>query len=228
MLKKIALSTILLFSINNYSMANNFEQYSVVQKNSTSILNSEKSEIKNEDNWTKTLDEYISERKFASAYRLTLDKPAASLIGRLRPWAEKDVTVAQWLYASALYKEGRLEESAKWTYIAFFFTRYDASLCTNKQALNLEKVIVDSYSDVVLSSRSNKEMINIAVPQALRYLKNYNASSLTTRDPDWICDMVDNTKGKQLLIPTDFWAKIYKERLSQFIKATTGEEYNAE
>lgn len=182
--------------------------------------------VQDENDWTKKLDDYLENGKFASANKIIQEQQPAALIGRLRPWAEKNLTVAQWFYADALYKEQRFEDSAKWTFIAFFFTRYDASLCTNNMALNLEKPIVDSYREVVEKSRSDKETINLAVSQAIDYLKNYDSSTLTSRNPTWICDMVVNHDQKRIVVSSDHWDRIYKERLKQFIKTTTGQNYN--
>lgn len=215
----ITLISISSLSFSSFVLSNNYNNEYVNKVTKISV-----SKTNDNNNWTKDLDDYLKNGKFASAYRIVQQKPPAALIGRLQPWAEKNLTVAQWLYAEALYKEQRYEESAMWTYTAFFFTRYDASLCLNKEALNLEKVIVDSYSKVVNKSREDKEIINIAVGKTIDYLKNYDTSYLTTRDPDWICDMVDNQGKKRLTLPTDYWDKVYKERLNQFIKSSTGIE----
>lgn len=219
MFKKTAISLIMLISAPLCFAENNYAQQAYenirIASNNSKESNAELNK----------LDQYLEEGKYASAYKIVQAQPAASLIGRLRPWAEKDMTVAQWFYAETLYKEKRYEESAKWTFIAFFYTRYDASLCKNKLALNLEKTIVDSYREVVEKSRSDKETMNIALNQAIDYLKSYNASRLSLRDPEWICDMVENYKDKRITVSSDYWDYIYKERLSQFIKTTTGQSY---
>ncbi len=174
------------------------------------------------EDWTVKLDNALKDKKYRTAATIAEKENPAALIGRLKPWAESNDTVSQWLYAKALYDEKRYEDSAKWTFIAFFFTRYDASLCTNSYALNLEKSIVDNYSDVVDKSRSDREIINEAVSETIEYLKDIKLDSLTTRSPVWICELTDKLSGRDLTLPSNSWRDIYTNRLNQFIKTTTG------
>lgn len=178
--------------------------------------------VKQNEDWTVQLDNALKNKKYRTAAILASSQNSAALIGRLKPWAESNDTVSQWLYAKALYDEKRYEDSAKWTFIAFFFTRYDASLCTNIYALNLEKSIVDNYPEVVEKSRSDRETINYAVSETIDYLKAVKLDNLTTRSPVWICELTDKLSGRELTLPSKDWRNIYESRLNQFIKTTTG------
>lgn len=174
------------------------------------------------EDWTVKLDNAFKNKKYRTAAIIAEKENPAALIGRLKPWAESNDTVSQWLYAEALYNEKRYEDSAKWTFIAFFFTRYDASLCTNSYALNLEKSIVDNYPEVVEKSRSDREIVNHAVSETIDYLKDIRLDGLTTRSPVWICELTDRLPGRDITLPSNSWREIYTTRLSQFIKTTTG------
>ena len=175
--------------------------------------------------WVEQLNDDLKNGRYQDASAIINKQDPSALIGVLQSWAYKNNTVAQWFYAESLYKANRMEESASWTFTAFFFTRFDESLCSNPDALNLEKMITDNYHIIVSHARTlDTDTMNLAVLDSTNYLKSVQISSLDDRDPSWICDMVSSKGYSSPIISEDDWDKIYKERLSQFIAVTDGEQ----
>lgn len=213
MIKKIVMLLCFLFSLSVFSTLAD-------DKNNLNVSNNA---VEDKD-WTVKLDEALKAKNYRTASIIAGKENSAALIGRLKPWAEANDTVAQWLYAQSLYDEKRYEESAKWTYIAFFFTRYDESLCTNTEALGLEKSIVDNYFNIVEKSRSNQDTIDLAVSDTITYLNNINEEDLSGRNPKWICELTNKLPDTEWTIPEAKWNEVFQIRLRQFIETTTGKK----
>ena len=176
----------------------------------------------NKANWIPQLDDYLKNGQYASARKITSSEPAAAVLERLKPWADSGLTPAQWMYAETLLRSERLQESADWTYIAFFNTRLDASLCTNSDALGLEKSIISSFNRTVMSARNHPEVMTQAIINTINYQKSQPRSFVTKKKPEWICLMVVNNDKDKITVPTSEWNSIYQKNLDDFIEKTKG------
>ena len=176
----------------------------------------------NKANWIPTLDEYLKNGQYASARKITSSEPAAAVLERLKPWADSGLTPAQWMYAETLLRAERNQESADWTYIAFFNTRLDASLCNNSDALGLEQSIIKSFNRTVMSARNHPEVMTQAIINTINYQKNQPRSFISKKKPEFICLMVVNNFKDKVTVPTSEWNSIYQKNLDDFINKTKG------
>jgi len=172
--------------------------------------------------WIPKLDEYLQTGKFASARQITTTQPAAAVLERLKPWAEMGLTPAQWMYAEAMLRSGRNQESADWTYISFFNTRLDAALCSNAEAKGLEKSIVASFNKTVQTARVHPEMMTQAIINTIQFQKSKPRSYIANKHPEWLCLMVFNRDKKRVTVPTSQWGEIYQQSLDNFTAKTKG------
>lgn len=196
-----------------------YAQTTIINKDKVSVSN--QTTVEQEDtSWTPTLDEYLQKGQFGKARELANSKPAPAVIERLSPWAKSGLTPAQWIYSEILGNAGQAQESATWAYIAFFNTRFDAHLCQNSQAVNLEKSVVSSFNKTVTAARMDRDIMNEAINEATDFLNNVPSSYIPNKHPEWICYMVKNN-SKQVFITTDKWATTYKTLLQKFIETTT-------
>lgn len=174
--------------------------------------------------WIPQLDNYLKYGQYASARKITSTQPAAAVLERLKPWADSGLTPAQWMYAETLLLAGRDQESADWTYIAFFNTRLDASLCNNNDARGLERTIVSSFNRTVQQARISPEIMTQAIINAINYQKSKNKDYISKKKPEWICLMVANADKSKSTIPNSQWAAVYQENLDNFINKTKGKK----
>lgn len=176
----------------------------------------------NQAEWIPQLDNYLKNGQYASARKITSTQPAAAVLERLKPWADYGLTPAQWMYAETLLRSGRNQESADWTYISFFNTRLDASLCNNTDALGLEKSIILSFNRTVMAARTHPETMTQAIINAIKFQKSQPRNYIARKKPEWVCLMVVNSDKDRVTIPTSDWGSVYQKNLSEFIDKTKG------
>lgn len=212
-IKQIIIGMALMFTPLAYS------QTTITNTNRVAVSNETKV-VKEDTSWTPLLDEYLQKGQFGKARELANSKPPSAVIERLRPWAKLGLTPAQWMYSEVLGNAGQQQESATWAYIAFFNTRFDAHLCKNGQAVNLEKSIVSSFNKTVTAARMDREIMSQAITETIDFLSNVGTSYISGKHPEWICYMVKNN-SQEIFIPTDKWSPLYKNLLDKFIETTT-------
>lgn len=141
-------------------------------------------------------------------------------VATLRPMAQANHVLAQWLLADALAQQHQDREAAHWLYSASLGTRMDAALCRMRDAKTMEFRLLQSSTARFDALRRNEALRRDALSSAIAFHRTRLARSA---EPGWVCRLVaaeSRRPLKQPLEPVETWQARRAAVLVEYQKQT--------